>query len=37
MTGILCRIPNLISDDVPRGESDEIMLKLKKWGTPREF
>ncbi|NFY91775.1 serine--tRNA ligase [Staphylococcus aureus] len=37
MTGILCRIPNLISDDVPQGESDEDNVEVKKWGTPREF
>ncbi|MGT2333545.1 serine--tRNA ligase [Staphylococcus aureus] len=37
MTGILCRIPNLISDDVPKGESDEDNVEVKKWGTPREF
>ncbi len=37
MTGILCRIPNLISDDVPQGESDEDNVEVKKWGTPRRF
>ena len=34
---ILIRIPNLINDDVPQGESDEENVELKKWGTPREF
>ena len=29
MTGILCRIPNLISDDVPQGESDEDNVEVK--------
>ena len=34
---ILIRIPNLINDDVPQGDSDEENVELKKWGTPREF
>ena len=29
MTSILCRIPNLISDDVPQGESDEDNVEVK--------
>ncbi|MEJ7525667.1 serine--tRNA ligase, partial [Staphylococcus epidermidis] len=34
---ILIRIPNLINDDVPQGDSDEENVELKKWGTLREF
>ena len=34
---ILIRIPNLINDDVPQGDSDEENVELKKWCTPREF
>ena len=37
MSDILCRIPNLINDDVPQGASDEENIEVKKWGTPREF
>ncbi|MDO0993651.1 serine--tRNA ligase [Staphylococcus borealis] len=34
---ILIRIPNLIAEDVPQGDSDEENVEVKKWGTPREF
>ncbi|MEB6570463.1 serine--tRNA ligase [Staphylococcus auricularis] len=33
----LSRIPNLIHDDVPEGESDEENVELKRWGEPRQF
>ncbi|MCR8998295.1 serine--tRNA ligase, partial [Brevibacillus laterosporus] len=34
---ILIRIPNLINEDVPQGDSDEENVEVKKWGTPRDF
>lgn len=37
LTDTLSRIPNLIHDDVPEGESDEDNVELKRWGTPRTF
>ncbi|WP_210124352.1 MULTISPECIES: serine--tRNA ligase [unclassified Staphylococcus] len=37
LTDTLSRIPNLIHDDVPEGESDEENVELKRWGTPRTF
>ncbi|MBH9581579.1 serine--tRNA ligase [Staphylococcus felis] len=37
LTDKLSRIPNLIHDDVPKGEDDNDNVELKKWGTPRAF
>ena len=37
LTDTLSRIPNLIHEDVPEGESDEDNVELKRWGTPRTF
>jgi len=34
---LLSRIPNLISDDVPVGDSAEQNVEIKRWGTPRKF
>ena len=34
---LLSRIPNLIADDVPVGESSEQNVEIKRWGTPRKF
>lgn len=34
---LLSRIPNIIHDDVPEGDSDEENVELKRWGTPRAF
>lgn len=34
---ILSRIPNLIADDVPVGDSAEQNVEIKRWGTPRKF
>src|SRR5699024_5408323 len=31
---LLSRIPNIIHDDVPEGDSDEENVELKRWGTP---
>ncbi len=33
---LLMRLPNLLADEVPYGESDEDNVELKRWGTPRE-
>lgn len=34
---ILLRIPNIPHPDVPRGETDNDNLELRKWGEPRKF
>ncbi len=34
---ILVRIPNLVHDSVPNGETDEDNLEIKVWGDKREF
>lgn len=34
---ILLRIPNIPHPDVPRGETDNDNLELRKWGEPRNF
>lgn len=34
---LLSRIPNLIADDVPVGDSAEQNVEIKRWGTPRKF
>ena len=33
---MLLRVPGLLADDVPDGDSDEDNLELRRWGTPRE-
>jgi seryl-tRNA synthetase len=30
-------LPNLLSDDVPDGNSDEDNVEVRRWGTPEEF
>ena len=34
---LLSRIPNLIADDVPVGDSAEQNVEIKRWGNPRKF
>ncbi|MEA2020556.1 MAG: serine--tRNA ligase [Patescibacteria group bacterium] len=31
------QIPNMPAEDVPRGESEEENVEVKKWGKPRDF
>ncbi|PHK50065.1 serine--tRNA ligase [Staphylococcus edaphicus] len=33
----LSRIPNIIHEDVPEGDTDEDNVEVKRWGTPRTF
>lgn len=33
----LLRIPNIPHKDVPKGESDENNLEIRRWGEPRKF
>lgn len=34
---ILTGVPNLLSDDVPDGKSEEDNVEVSRWGTPRTF
>ncbi len=33
----LLLVPNIPSDEVPEGDSDEDNVEVRRWGTPREF
>ena len=37
LRGILQNIPNLPSDDVPAGKSEEANVEVRRWGTKPEF
>jgi len=34
---IMLRIPNIPSENVPEGNTDEDNIEVRKWGVPREF
>ncbi len=34
---ILCRIPNILADDVPEGLAEEDNIEIRRWGKPKTF